>query len=156
MIVSGTGHRKIFDRYYPHRSWNKVCEETTRILEELKPTLIWSGGAMGFDSLIIDAAMAIGIAYSMAIPFKGQESRWNLESQERYQSYIKGAESVVIVSDGGYSVDKMQARNEYLVNNCDTLIALFNPRQGGGTMNCLNYAKKVGKPIIQINPLELR
>lgn len=156
MIIAGTGHRKIFDRYYPHRSWNRVCEEVVRVFEELKPKLIISGGAIGFDSLIIDAAKALGIEYSMAIPFEGQESRWNIESQERFRDYRKGAKSVVIVSGGGFSAAKMQVRNEYLVDHCDILLALFNPSHGGGTANCLNYAKQVNKQTIRINPMELR
>ena len=46
---------------------------------------------------------------------------------------------------------KMQTRNEWMVNHCDKLIAVWNGSDGG-TGNCVNYAKSINKEIIYINP----
>ena len=54
---------------------------------------------------------------------------------------------------GGYSVFKMQLRNEWMVDHCDKLIAIFNQDEtSGGTFNCVQYARSKNKDIIFINP----
>ena len=48
----------------------------------------------------------------------------------------------------------MQKRNEYMVNSCSELIAIFD-NSPGGTANCIKYATEKGVKIVQINPKEL-
>jgi len=50
-----------------------------------------------------------------------------------------------------YTPAKMQKRNEAMVNDCNILIAVWNGTKGG-TYNCIEYAKHVGKVIYTINP----
>jgi uncharacterized phage-like protein YoqJ len=152
MIISGTGHRKIFNKYYPHKIWNPICAEVVRILEEVNPEKIISGGALGFDSLIIDAAIALHIPYQIAVPFKGQESMWPLRSQKRYDGYLTKAQEVIIISEGKYEAWKMEIRNRYLVDNCDMVLACYDDSQKGGTGNCVRYAQSKNKEIKIIDP----
>ena len=66
---------------------------------------------------------------------------------DRLEGYkIKGLEQDI------YHPAKMQKRNEFMVDNCDILIALWNGTSGG-TKNCINYAKK--KENVQIIYLEV-
>jgi uncharacterized phage-like protein YoqJ len=46
----------------------------------------------------------------------------------------------------------MQKRNEYMVDKCDKLLAVWNGTTGG-THNCIKYAKSKGKEIILLNPV---
>lgn len=55
---------------------------------------------------------------------------------------------------GRYNPYKLQIRNEYMVDNADVVIAVWDGSKGG-TCNCVNYAKKIGKNIIQINPKDI-
>jgi uncharacterized phage-like protein YoqJ len=48
----------------------------------------------------------------------------------------------------------MQKRNEYMVDNSDIVIAVWDGSKGG-TYNCVKYAEKLGKKIIVINPKEI-
>jgi len=65
----------------------------------------------------------------------------------------KNATEEIIVNTGGYSAYKLHLRNEYMVDNSDKLIAVFNPaKTSGGTFACLKYAKSVGREIIYIDP----
>jgi uncharacterized phage-like protein YoqJ len=57
-----------------------------------------------------------------------------------------------IVNPGEYAAWKMQKRNEWMVDRCTALIAVYNSDQTGGTRNCVEYAKKVGRRIVTINP----
>lgn len=45
----------------------------------------------------------------------------------------------------------MQKRNEFMVDNCDTLISIWDG-SSGGTGNCVAYATKKNKDIIRIDP----
>lgn len=156
MILSFTGHRKIFNQYYPSKIWNPVCEEVVRVLKELKPDLILSGAAIGFDTLACDAALALDIPYNFVIPFKGQEKTWPQKSQEKYNNLLTTAKEVVIVSEGSYSPDKMQIRNHYLIDNSDMVLALYDGSPKSGTLNCINYAKSKSKKLIIIDPKNLK
>jgi uncharacterized phage-like protein YoqJ len=126
-----------------------------QVLEEIKPVKTISGLAQGIDSWAIDVCLELSIPYIGACPFLGQEKVWPKESQERYHKYLKLAEKVVIVSEGGYAGYKMQVRNEWMVDNCDLLIAVWDGTMGG-TGNCVNYAKSKNKKMIIINPLEVK
>lgn len=67
-----------------------------------------------------------------------------------------GKRFICVGSDcpGGYAPAKMQIRNEYMVENCDLLIAVWD-KSDGGTANCVKYAKSQRKNIIYINPKEI-
>ena len=45
----------------------------------------------------------------------------------------------------------MQKRNEYMVDLADVVIAVWDG-SNSGTGNCIKYAQKCGKEIIQITP----
>ena len=54
-----------------------------------------------------------------------------------------------------YTSDCMQKRNQYMVDNSDILIAVWDKRIKGGTAKTFEYAQKTNKPVIIINPIEL-
>jgi uncharacterized phage-like protein YoqJ len=79
----------------------------------------------------------------------GQECQWPKQSQIQYNQILLKASNVIVVSDGGYDNWKMQVRNEYLVDHCDVLVALWDG-SSGGTGNCISYAYKKNKKIINL------
>jgi uncharacterized phage-like protein YoqJ len=90
-----------------------------------------------------------------AIPFLGQETAWPAISVDLYNSLLTEPKiERYYVCEPGYHPQKMQIRNEWMVDNCDKLIAIWDGSKGG-TGNCVRYAKKAGREIIRINPLEL-
>jgi hypothetical protein len=51
----------------------------------------------------------------------------------------------------------MQRRNEAMVNNSNLVLSLWNPeKKQGGTFNCIQYAIKKDKPILNFwsNPAQ--
>ena len=148
MILSGTGHRpSSLPGKYSARTTKALYDTALAALKELNPTLVFSGGALGWDTALAIASYDLGVPYVVASPFVGQESKWPTQSQKQYQKLLSYAQEVVVVSKGGYSASKMQRRNEYLVDHCDKVVALYNGSKGG-TQNCLLYANKQGKPVI--------
>lgn len=152
-VIAFTGHRPNKLGGYaknPISEW--VKGQIVKKLLELKPSKVISGMALGVDTWAAEAAIQLGIPFEAAIPFEGQESKWTPESIA-YFNYLKSkASEVIIVCEGDYHPRKMQLRNQYMVNNCDLLIAVWDG-SSGGTANCVNYAKSKNKKIIYINPI---
>ncbi len=146
MIISGTGHRLNKLGGYDKITFERLVELARISLKELKPDKTISGMALGWDQALTQASVDEKIPFVAAVPFKGQESIWPKESQGYYKSLLSEASEVKIVSDGGYSNKKMQIRNEWMVNNSDLVLALWNGTSGG-TDNCIKYAEKKDKPI---------
>src|SRR5690606_9600422 len=115
---------------------------TVCIFKEFNPDAIISGMALGYDQIGAVIAIRMGIPVIAALPFKGQEKSWPEKSQKTYHKILNKCEEVNIVSDGGYEPKKMYLRNEYIVNNCDMLIACWDGSKSG-TGSCIDYALKV-------------
>ena len=107
--------------------------------------------ALGFDTYLAQISYKLGIPFIAAIPFIGQESIWPYPSKELYKDLLSKAFEVVVVSEGGYSPQKMQVRNEFMVNRSDKVLACWDG-SNGGTGNCVKYAESIGKEIIRIDP----
>lgn len=153
MIVSFTGHRpdKLGGYKLPNPTYIHVCRQIDKALKELNPEKIITGMALGVDQWAAMIAHKLGIPFVAAIPFEKQESKWPAESQKTYRLLRRLASEEVIVSPGGYSADKMQVRNEWMVDHSDKLIAVFNGTKGG-TGNCVEYAQSVSRDIYYIDP----
>lgn len=149
MIVAGTGHR-------PDKLGGYGPEVSTRLivlardwLIAYKPERVISGGALGWDQALAWAAQSTDIPYTMALPFEGFEKQWPKSSQDDLARLLDKAHEIVDVSEPGYAPWKMQVRNQWMVDHCDQVLALWNGSKGG-TGNCIAYANKVGKPIVNL------
>lgn len=142
MIVAGTGHRPIDYSRLEQRYLEDIAEMA---IAQTEPSKIISGMALGWDTAIANVAIREGIPLVAAIPFEGQESRWMDESKKVYYQILSKASDIVVVSEGGFSRRAMQLRNEWMVDNCDLLIAWYNTsRPRSGTGQCITYANRVG------------
>lgn len=153
MIVAFTGHRpdKLGGYKLPNPTYSFVCQQIEKTLKELQPEKVISGMALGVDQWAANIAHKLSIPFIAAVPFIGQEKAWPQPSQKTFNTLIKLAAEVVIVSEGGYAAYKMQVRNEWMVDRCDKLIAIWDGTPGG-TGNCVKYAESKNKEIIFISP----
>ncbi len=88
-----------------------------------------------------------------AVPFIGFNSKWPFHTVERFEKEIlKQANRIHCVCEPPYAAWKLQKRNEWMINNSEAVIAVWNGSEGG-TGNCVTYAKNNSKPIYRINPL---
>ena len=153
VIVAGTGHRPPKLGGYSDAAHQILIQYAEEALKYIKPDKVISGMALGWDQALAQAAINLDIPFIAAVPFKGQESRWPIESQERFKRLLsKADETVVTSSSGGYAAWKMTVRNKYMVNNASIILAMYDGSDGG-TKNCLNYAKIKNKKIINLYPL---
>lgn len=149
MIVAGTGHRPDKLGGYGLEARQRLVRLADKYLSVVRPDKVISGMALGWDSALAAAALQLDIPLVAAVPFRGQESRWPKESQREYNWMLKDASEIVYVCEDGYAPWKMQVRNEWMVDNCDTVVALWNGTDGG-TANCIRYAEKKSKPIVNL------
>lgn len=154
MVIAGTGHRP--DKLGGYSEW--VKENLKQVaLDYLNGhqwdanfiTRVISGGALGWDQALGWAAIEADIPLTLALPFPEFQSKWPKQSQDELELMVSLADKVVYVCEPGYAPYKMQTRNQWMVNECDTVLALWNGTEGG-TANCIKYAEKVGKPIINL------
>lgn len=148
MVISFTGHR-------PSQITNRlvVIQALRNVLLSLPVSLAYSGMAVGVDQWAAEICTELRIPWIAAIPCDRQEAIWPPASQEHYHKLLALAAGKVVVSPGAYANWKMQTRNCYLVDSCDVLIAVFrSDKNSGGTKNCVDYARKVGKRIWRIDP----
>lgn len=150
MIICGTGHRPDKLGGYTSDVHFKLVSLAMDYLDKRPDiTKVISGGALGWDQALAAGARACKIPYIMALPFPGFEDRWPQSSKNDLYALMAGAENTVYVKEGPYAGWKMQERNKWMVDNSDQVLALWNGTTGG-TANCVAYAEKVGKPIINL------
>lgn len=158
MRIAFTGHRpNKLGGYGPSEIQDKVRAAIRDYLKSKlgQPLLVISGMALGVDQWAAEEALALGIKFTAAVPFIGQESMWPEESQQRYHELLGKAYDTSVICGEGYHISKMQTRNRWMVDQCDELCAIWDGTSGG-TANCVRYAVKEKTPIFRIDPSEFR
>lgn len=111
-----------------------------------------SGRALGVDTIWALLAIKHEVPLVCAVPCYGQSKKWPQKSQDVHKLIINHPNScLVFTHEGEYNEECMQKRNEWMVNECDILVAVWDG-SSGGTANCVKYARSVGKQIILIKP----
>ena len=116
-----------------------------------------SGGAQGMDIMAAEAVFDLQKTYpdvtlEMAIPFEGQADKWDEEYQARWQRCVDAADMITVLSHE-YTKSCMFARNRYMVQQADLLLACYDGQEGG-TKNTIDYARRTGCQICVIPPIK--
>ena len=160
MIVGVTGHR-------PNKLWGygeeaKIPEEKMRVyfmntLLGMKATEAITGMALGVDTIYARAVLGLkdmgyDVKLTCAIPCRNHNSKWKSQKAiDEYNYILSRADKVVLVSDCDYNNAVMQLRNEWIVDNSDVIIAVWDGSKGG-TDNCVKYAKARNKELRYVRP----
>lgn len=160
MILAGTGHRpdKLGGEYDMRGPVSDRLRAVTReVLIREAPDEVVSGMALGFDMILAEEAINLGLMVTAAIPFEGQENAWPLESQRRYRALLEHelVESIVC-APGGHSNHKYDHRNRFMVRRAMSkpggrLLAAWDGT-AGGTRSTVMYAREIDCPIIHLKP----
>ncbi|MDC6267305.1 SLOG family protein [Lysinibacillus fusiformis] len=118
-----------------------------------------SGMALGIDMWAARIVLKLKEKYPhiklvCAIPCDKQYSKWFQISVDEWHDIIAKADEVVYVSKETYTSWCMQKRNEYMVDNSDYIIAIWDETKGG-TGNCVKYAQGKSKHITILHPKTL-
>lgn len=154
MNIAITGHRPdSLDKDYSYTSdlWRYIYDELESTFTKINPKKIYTGMALGVDTVAAEIAIKMGIPYVACVPFPGQEEVWTPAQQVHYNMLKEFADSVVNVSPGPMQPSKYQIRNQYMVDNADIVVAVWNGWKGG-TRNCVEYALRQQVPVWRIDP----
>lgn len=153
MKLGITGHRphpNLGGYDIPNPTYLKIYNALLENFKELNPECIVSGMAQGTDQWAVKAAIELGIPFIAAVPCDGHESMWPEESKKEYHRLLSLAQNVVVVSPGPYgyvrvgnkNVNKMHIRNQWIIDNSDELLAVWNGYRQGGTFSAVRMAEK--------------
>ena len=117
----------------------------------------YTGGALGWDQIALEACYQDGIRQTLVEPFPGFWRKWSVKQIEEYMQMkhtylnLEGNDEIVHSNpDEDYAPWKLHARNEYMVNRCTELWAWWDGTRKGGTFQCVKYAHKQGKKIVNV------
>lgn len=159
MIICVTGHRpdKLYGYDISDIRYLFLKQKIKKILIDKQATEGITGMAMGADMIFALAVIDLkdegyNIKLRCAIPCLKHTSKWfDKKTLNMYNYILSRADEKIIVSERNYDNFVMQQRNEYMVDNSDKIIAVYNG-SSGGTKNCIDYALSKNKEIIHITP----
>lgn len=91
-----------------------------------------------------------GITLECVISCEKQAEYWSVAQRERYFTIMEQCDAETLLQYH-YTKDCRKKRIEYMVNQSDYILAVWNGRQGG-TCNIVSIARTMGKPMIIIDP----
>lgn len=124
-------------------------------------TTFISGMAPGFDT---DFALCIiqlrlemkgGVFLIAAVPFKDQEKAWKKQDQEIYQDLISQSDSVIEICEPGFADWKYQARNIFMIDNSEHILAFWNGSEGEVSL-AIHYSIYARKPILNLLAVQMK
>lgn len=149
-IVAVTGHRpdKIGGYRIPNPTYSAVIRNLRAWLLELKPSVVLTGMALGVDQWMAELCISMEIPFTACLPMDEEafSNRWPPASKVKLRYLLTKAHQVIVISKGGFEMWKLQDRNEWMVDNCNLLLAVFNGTEGG-TANCIGYAYSVNRQV---------
>jgi len=155
MIIAVTGHRpnRLGNEYNgvgPYSDY--IWIELSKVIRNFRPKKMISGMAQGVDTIFAQVAMSMEIPLIAAVPFRGQASKWPAKAQKSYEIILDHPDTDVrIITEGPYHKGVYHARDRWMVDNCDKLVAVWNGSESG-TGYTVKYAQSTKKQIILINP----
>jgi hypothetical protein len=156
-VVACTAHRPPkLGGYGPNPVRDLVTAGFREELLRLRPAGAIAGMALGGDQIFASVCCELGIPWVAAVPFLGQEERWPFASQEAYRRLLRRAFRTFVIAERPANDSEanaaMFARDAWMVDRCDLLLAAWNGSRQGGTFNTVMYASQVGRPIRRSKP----
>lgn len=119
----------------------------------------YAGGALGLDTLaaleVIKARVTFPeLKLHLIIPCQGQESSWNDLQKQTYREIMSQADEVRVLSPVFYN-GCMQMRNKEMLKLSDLCVAYLRAgTSGGGSLNTVLQAAKIGIPVVNLADAE--
>ena len=136
-----------------------VLTDQIKLLADAGVTQFLSGMAEATDTWSALSVLALrkektALKLHCILPCKEQADKWTASSRDLYYSILDQADSIVYVSRT-YHKNCMLDRNRFLIEHASTVLAVYNGIRRSGTGATVNYARKMGREIIVIDPATL-
>lgn len=156
--IAFTGHRNI------------APEQKDKVRERLRKAVSLAykegkyqcicGMALGFDMLAAEEVLSLKarlpyLQLIAVVPFRGQNSRWDLAEQQRYDHILAKTDKVIVLSDTYYKGCLLR-RNDFMLQHSNFVIAYYDGKQKGGTYYTCREARKRGMTVVNLFLLHLK
>lgn len=152
--VSFTGHRP--------QGLQMLCPRAKRQLRPLLQREIlhaaeqgckafYSGMAMGVDLIAAEEVLKLrrripGIRLIAVLPFRRQDSAYPPDWASCYVQALQAADEVLVLAER-YHSSCYRMRNQFLVEHCDRLVAIYNGSAHSGTAQTIRMGERAGKEL---------
>lgn len=141
-----TGHRNVFGLKY----------EIKRLIEMAQSEGVnhfYCGMALGTDTMAAQLLIQLRLEWTAAIPFKTQYAQWAREDQIEYFRLLAHADNRIILYPE-YKESSYHERNQYMIDNSQLCLAIYDGRTTGGTKSVVEKCTKLKKSMFIYNPKE--
>ncbi len=146
-ICALTGHRVLEADFDKNALYDRLEE-----LVKAGYDYFLCGMAQGFDLLALEYLVALKQKYPVqieaCIPFAGQEKKYPEEERKKYKLLREWCDRSVVLFPS-YAAGVYLARDRYMVDSCDTVLA-YCRREKGGTYYTVTYAERKGIPVVRL------
>ena len=130
-------------------------EQIIFLVDTLQVTHFISGVDLGVGQYAAEIVLDLKRDYpeltlECAIPCEKQAENWTVAQRERYFSIVEYCDKETLLQHH-YTKDCMKKQKEYLINQSNYMIAVWNGKPGY-ICNILSFARALKKPLIVINP----
>ena len=144
-----TGHRELPDGL----DRKLLFEELENLIRE-GYEYFFCGMAEGFDLLALGLLIELKDRYDFyveaCVPFEGQERTFSEENRQKYFDLLARCDRETVLFDG-YRKGCFLARDRYMVDLCDVVLA-YCTKTTGGTYYTVSYAESKRKQIRYLPP----
>lgn len=142
-----TGHRILKDGF----SKNELKREIVNAVEQGVETF-YNGVAMGFDLIAAETVLGLKKRYPQiklvaCVPCYNQEKNFSGKDKKRYADVLKKADETIVLSQNYYK-GCMLARNRYMADRADCMIAYCKSETGGTAFTVRYFQQR--KPTAKI------
>jgi len=153
MKIAITGHRpeKLGDDH------NLLRMNIAKALHKIGATYMYQGMAPGADLIAAKAARNIGLPFMAVVPWMGHVTTITPGWAYDYNKALYYADYVEILSDSETYTGPWlyHNRNHFMVDHADQVLAIWDGSDKGGTASTVKYAKKKGKPVNILDPVDM-
>lgn len=153
MIVAGTGHRPpylLWGYSEEHPLLTQLKSDIAKELRAVKPDVVISGMASGFDTYLAEVALQEGVALETYTVI-GQTETWPLSAKRKWDEIVEQSTNYPIASVKELGNKAYFERDIAMVDDADLILALLNPEQTrGGTRITVTYAQRKVKNVVNL------
>lgn len=162
-VVCFTGHRNKYFSFGFNEAdvacvslQKAICDEIENLITTEGAYRFITGMAQGVDFWCAEAVLDLQKIYPQiklfaALPCGDQSAKWSKKQQSRWKAILNRCERVHVLREH-YTRDCMMARNKFMVNNSDYVLAVYSDKRRSGTGATISYAREQGRKISIIDP----
>jgi hypothetical protein len=142
-LVAWTGHRP--DIFLDAAAARAIVEAEARAQRDAGAGGFLVGGQRGVDTWAAQAAISLGVPFSVVLPADPEEFARDWAETDRGALVDTLTQAVAVRVVGSYSL-----RNRQLAAESQLLVAVWTGTGGGGTAETIDLARQVGTPLREI------